>query len=821
VLRGSQARRGRGRLPAETTLFLGRDLDVAEVKRLLSAARLVTLTGVGGIGKSRLALRVAADLRPAYPDGAWLVDVAPAAQPVGAAASQRSPAAQPVGAAASQRSPAAQPVGAAASQRSPLTDPSWLELAVAEAFGIGGQTNRPPAEVVTEYLSDRELLLVLDNCEHLLDACACLVDMILRHCPGVRVLCTSRQAVGTVAEHIWEVEPLPEPAGLALFVDRAAASGVTLTPGDRDTATDVCRRLDGLPLAIELAAAQLRTRTLAQLDAGLGDRFRLLVGRRAKPAHHRTLASTFDWSFTLCSEPEQALWTRLSVFHDSFPAEAAGYVCAPELPPQTVTALLCGLLDKSVLVRAEERYRLLETVRQYGRDRLPAGDRSVLGRRHRDWYLDLARQFSADWFGPRQAEWLVRMRLEQPNLRAALDYSLSKPGEAAAGLELASCLVHFWYPAGLTHEGRYWLQRALDADPAPTVARGYALAASAHLGYIRGELFAAGVHAREAARIARRLRDPRLGAAADRSLGMIALMGGDLPTARTRVRQALAGLARLGEDGLVVAEAYLALALTLTVSGQLAQAAEACRECRVLCESHGDRWWLAHTYSAAARIALAGDDLETATEHTGRALKLAGEVGEVGLLAVQVERSARLAGRAGDHQRAAVLLGAADRMWLRPDRPVLDGAERLRVHEAGVAAARAALGPAGFAAEFARGAAMTPAEAAGYALGEEPAAVEPPPAAVVPAPVPAPKPALTRRERQVAELIGEGLTNRQIAGRLGTSQRTAESHVENILRKLGFAGRTQVAAWVVRESDVEVSSARAAAGPPPPPSTSG
>jgi predicted ATPase/DNA-binding CsgD family transcriptional regulator len=789
VTRGSRLRRGKGRLPAETTAFIDRGADVAGVKRLLSAARLVTLTGVGGAGKTRLAVRVATDVRDAYPDGAWLVDL------------------------------------------TGITNPAWLERAVAGALNVADRTDQRPSQVVIEYLRDRHLLLVLDNCEHLLDACACFVDRILRHAPGVRLVCTSRQSLGLVAEHVWEVAPLslptadrPVPAGsgpqyaaLALFAARAAAvvSGFVLTAENLDTVADVCQRLDGLPLAIELAAVQLRTRTLTQLAAGLTDRFRLLATRYANPPHHRTLASTFEWSYALCSPQEQALWARLSTFHDSFPADAAAAVCMPELPAAAVVDLLSGLLDKSVLVRSDGsagiRYRLLETVRQYGRDRLRADHDPTpaeLARRHRDWYLGLTRRFDADWFGPRQAQWLDELHRELANIRAALDLSLSTPGDAAAGLEMASRLVHFWYPSGLLHEGRYWLQRALNAAPAPTRIRGYALIASANLAQIRGELATAIAQSGEAARIGRALSDARLCALAERGAGMVATMGGNDPAAGcARLRKALTELQKLSEDGVLVAETQLALALALLFCGELDEAAELGTRCRELCEAHSDRWWLGHAYSAAAHIALAAGDLDAANGHTRRVLELRAELDDVVLLAVQIERFGWLAGEAGDHRRAARLLGAADGMWRRLGGRMFGADLWLRAHTSCVEAARRALGRAGYEAEFQRGAALTPQEAARYALGRKP--IDEPDRK---------DQLLTPRERQVADLIAEGLSNRQVAARLGTSQRTAESHVENILRKLGFAARAQVAAWVVQQAADGVRTSREAAGQPRPPS---
>jgi non-specific serine/threonine protein kinase len=768
----SRPGRGKGRLPAETTAFIDRETDVAEVKRLLSTARLVTLTGVGGAGKTRLAVRVARELRWAYPDGAWLVDLAP------------------------------------------VTDPAWLELTVAEALGIEDQTDRPLPEVVAGYLSGRDLLLVLDNCEHLLDACARFASLALRQAPRLRLLCTSRQPLGMVSEHIWDVLPFPVPrsdgrpppdgspryAALTLFAARAAAvlAGFTLSADNVDTVAEICARLDGLPLAIELAAAQLRVRTIEQLAAGLTDRFRLLVARQATPMHHRTLTANFAWSFALCSAEEQLLWTHLSVFHESFPADAAQFVCGEDLPGPVVVELLSELLDKSVLVRTAGpgpvRYRLLETIRQYGLEQLHATGAepaATLARRHRDWYLELARRFRAEWFGPGQPEWLQRIGREQGNLRAALDFCLTTPGTAAAGLELATCLAPYWSVRGQIHEGRYWLRRLLDASPEPDPTRAAALLAHGMLGVTRGEPASAKVEAREAFALARSLDDPALLAQAHQLVGMAALLDNDMRAARTALLASLDGHSRL-DDGANAVPARLALAMVMLLAGDPAGAAELAEQSRAFCESRGEQWWLCRSLTAAAHAAIRSGDLAGAAEYTRQAMGLARNLGSVLVQALSVERSAWIASEQGDHQRAARLLGAADQMWARLGRKMLGAVFWQRGDEICEAQARSALGDVAFRAEFRRGSALGPDEAVAYALGR------PDPAPEAPEPGAEPAPLLTPRERQVAALVAEGLSNRQIAVRLGTSQRTAESHVENILRKLAFTARTQIAAWVVQ-----------------------
>ncbi|MEU9987409.1 AAA family ATPase [Streptomyces sp. NPDC048045] len=455
---------------AELTPLVGRHAETTRVGRLLSTARLVTLTGVGGVGRTRLALRVAGDAGRRFPDGVHVVELAS------------------------------------------LRDADLLAQSVGGALGLAnpGRDGADATEAVAAHLRDRRALLVLDNCEHLVDACARLADTLLRAAPGLRILATGRQALGIAAEQVFPVEPLAvvEPGrghsvrellgcpAVVLFAERATAVRPAFAVGE-DNADAVARlvhRLDGLPLAIELAAARLRTLTPAEILDRLDDRFALLTtGSRTAVPRQRTLRELMDWSYDLCDAGERALWARVSVFSGGFDLEGvAGVCCDDALPAATLLDVLDGLVEKSVLTHRDHdgrsRYDMLETVRDYGRERLAeSGEPPVLRRRHRDHYLGLTARAQEEWFGPRQAEWFTRLRLDHANLRAALEYCLEQPGEAAAGLSLALAPRHYWITAGSLAEGRRWLARLLAAtDPATAPLRSRALATDAYLGILQG-----------------------------------------------------------------------------------------------------------------------------------------------------------------------------------------------------------------------------------------------------------------------------------------------------------------------------------------------
>ncbi|WP_157031920.1 ATP-binding protein [Kitasatospora cheerisanensis] len=384
-----------------------------------------------------------------------------------------------------------------------MRDARLLAPAVLAALDPAGRTARPSPQALAERLAGRRLLLVLDGCEQLADACAELVGALLRAAPGLRVLATSRQSLRAAGEHLLPLAPLPvEPAAgradseaALLFADRAAAvrPGFRLEPANRAAVARLCRRLDGLPLALELAGGRLRALSVEQLAARLDDRFQLLAGGGpAVPARHRTMRTAIGWSHELCTVQERLLWARLSVFADGFDLDAAEYVCAGAgLPVDDVLDLLDALVDKSVLERLDgdpARFRMLDTLREYGAHWLRAGDEGPrLLRRHRDWYLGVADWGEVEWFGPQQAETAERTRLAHPNLRAALEFSLTEPGEEQPALALAAALWYFWAGTGRLGEGRHWLDRALALAPEPTGARAKALWATGHLAALQGD----------------------------------------------------------------------------------------------------------------------------------------------------------------------------------------------------------------------------------------------------------------------------------------------------------------------------------------------
>ncbi|MDQ0784629.1 BTAD domain-containing putative transcriptional regulator [Streptomyces sp. B3I8] len=467
--------RATGNLPIEMTTFIGREAQLAEVRAVLASARVVTLTGVGGVGKTRLALRAAAELEPAFADGVRLADLAP------------------------------------------LTGPELLGRAVAEALGVRDHSARPVVDTILDHLRDQRLLVVLDNCEHLADDVAALVLRMARAAPGLRVLATSRQRLGIPGEHVLTVPSLTVPGigcpaplqrtdgtpsaedgtadrseAVRLFVDRAVAAAPTfrITSRNRGAIAQLCRRLDGLPLAIELAAVRLSTMTVDEILERLDDRFRLLSVPYGHPVirYQHTLRGVVDWSYDLCKQQEQLLWSHLSVFAGGFDLEAAEAVCGgADIAREDVLNLLAGLVNKSIVVVNSSgdraRYGLLETIRQYGQQRLREQDGAPkLRLRHSDHYRMMAVRAGDEWCGPGEVDWLIRLRTELPNFRAALDFCTTRRDRVDAGLEIAVNLARtrFWFFNSTLGEGRHWLERLLGLNtdaPRALIAGGLAMKA--------------------------------------------------------------------------------------------------------------------------------------------------------------------------------------------------------------------------------------------------------------------------------------------------------------------------------------------------------
>jgi predicted ATPase/DNA-binding CsgD family transcriptional regulator len=782
---GTRSRQCGGDLPVEATSFVDRRREISEAKQVLSTARLLTLTGTGGVGKTRLALRVAAAMRRAFADGVWLVELAQ------------------------------------------IRDRTLVAHTVTQALQIHDDTGREPLGLLVDFLRERHVLLVLDNCEHLVHECAGLADAVLREAAGLRILATSREALRVAGEQVLPVGPLPIPehnrsrsartgsrdAAMALFAERATAvlPAFAVTRENREQVAGICRRLDGLPLAIELAAARLRVLSTHEILARLDDRFRLLTtGPRTVPARHRTLQAAIDWSFRLCSAAEQALWARASVFAGSFGLPAAEQICTEEirtdqdLPADSIVEVLAGLVDKSILLRDDHstgaRYRFLETLQQYGQNTLrESGQQAWLRRRHADWYLHLAEQGEREWFGPDQAAWLRRLRLEHANLRLALEFYLSTPGQTQTGLRLAAALWFYWGHSAALTEGRHWLERALRLDTRPSRHRAKALCAIGFIASHQGDLQAAVRWSGEARELARQLGDASILAWATERAGTCAMFGGDLDRAGPLLEQALAeyhALSEPADPGAVLAR--IALAATRVLRGDLAGTVELCQEARTICQARGDRTYLAYALALLARAEWAGGNLEEAATHAQEAVRLRRSAPDPANLALSVAHVAWIAETSGECERAAVLLGAAHHITRTFGISGLLHSPAFAVpHRECQARTRQALGALAFEAAFGRGAELDLDQAIAYALGESPQPVPAAPAATNDEPL-AP---LTRREQQVAHLVAQGLSNKDIAARLVIAQRTAEGHVGRILTKLGFTTRTQLAAWVAGQRE--------------------
>jgi predicted ATPase/DNA-binding CsgD family transcriptional regulator len=754
----------RGNLPGDLTSFVGRRRELAEVRRLVGQVQLATLTGFGGVGKTRLALRAAASSGRAFRDGVWLVDL------------------------------------------SPLRDPGLVPETVAAALGLRDEAAGRSQGGLAEVLRGKQLLVVLDNCEHLADACAKLAEELLRRARDVKILATSRQALGVPGERVFAVPPLPtpdparpalSPSSLAaydavtLLVDRAQAMDPTfaVTADNIDAIATLVRRLDGIPLALELAAARLRMLAPDQLLRRFDDRYRLL-STAGRTAGHRqeSLQAMIDWSFDLCDPAERHLWARLSVFPGDFDIEAVEAICADdELPGEQVLHTLSGLVDKSVVATARQdtvvRYRLLETLRDYGRRQLPGeAAEERLRRRHRDHYRGLAEQAWEEWFGPGQTAWTQWEQQEYVNLRAALEFCLSQPGEVAAGLAMVPALSSYWMVTGSIGEGRQFLDRALTAHPEPSAGRANALWVAAMLALDQGDLAGMEAAAEEARVLGEQYRDTRGWGGGLVFLGAAQVLRGQPRIAEQLFDQAL----RLAGDEPRVAVAALSRSGEAAGHrGDLAAATARFRECLAICARHGESWIRAGTLWSWALVAYRHRDLATAKEKALEALRLKRACQDRSAMAVCLEVLAWVASGESDHERAAQLLAAATSARAEVGtslRPHL-----IPWHDRCETEVRRALGPRAFARCTRQGAQSTLDEAVSYAL------VEPADAARRP---PVPETALTRREHEVAGLVAHGLSNREIAAKLLVSPRTAEAHVEHILVKLGFTSRAQIAAWV-------------------------
>jgi non-specific serine/threonine protein kinase len=798
---------------------------VADARQWLLRAyvRLLTFTGPAGVGKTRLALEVAAQLQGEFEDGAFFVDL------------------------------------------STLTDPGLVLPTIAQALGVRDAPGRTLFDRVASMLRERRLLLVLDNFEHVIEAAPRVVEL-LAACPGLKLLITSREVLRVSWEQDFPVTPLglplpgrlPPPEALAqvpaveffLARARAVSPGFTLTSENAAAVAGICTQLDGLPLAIELAAARVKVLSPAAILERLQSRRQVLaMGLRDLPVRQQTLQAAIDWSHELLLVDERALLRRLSVFAGGFTLEAAEAVASgTEVGEGHLLNRLTRLLDKSLILRdghePRSRYRLLETVRQYAEQRLrESGEMDGVRSRHLEWCLNLAERAEPELQGRDQPVWLDLLEQEHDNFRAALGWSLETDAVDGA-LRLAGALWGFWYVRGYWTEGRRWLENVMGA---PTGASGALRAKAANalgvLLWAQGEYDGTAERCEEAAGLCRATDDSAglafslnllglvmrhrgdHGRAAEMleesltlrralgdtwgvasslsSLGILASHGGDYGRATRLLEESLALRRQLGDRG-GIAECFYFLGIVRFHERDHRRAAAHFEQCLRLFRELGDRSGIASSLLNLGMVAQYLGHSDRATRQYSESLSLRHALGDRLGVAECFERLAELAHAQGQHKRAARLAGAVDVLRDRSGQPGVPSpsgeptAEQAvhvaeHVQEAGrqPAAGAARRAEAGLAAARTEGRAMSLEQAVQYALAVEPSAA---PASGKSLSEPAGSP-LTRREAEIAALVARGLTNRQIAQTFVITEGTAANHVQHILNKLGFDSRAQIAAW--------------------------
>jgi predicted ATPase/class 3 adenylate cyclase len=552
-------------LPYQVSTFVGREAEMTKIRELLRGTRLLTLTGAGGVGKTRLALQAAAEMLYEYPDGVWLVDLAA------------------------------------------LSDADLVPQSLASALGVREEAGRPLADTLVAHLRNRQSLLILDNCEHLVDASAGFAEGLTRRCAGVTILATSREALRAEGETVWRVPslsvPHPQPgvrpqpqqltqyAAVRLFIDRAmkASPSLTVTSDSAPAVAEICSRLDGVPLAIELAASRTRALSPAQIEQRLSERFTLLTGgRRTALPRQQTLEATVAWSYELLPGAEKLFFSRLSVFAGGFTLEAAEAVCCSDDVSAThVADAISELVAKSLVIPGKGRYWMLETLRAYGTGRLEAsGEADDLCAQHAAFISVFAAQAKAGMAGPEQADWLRRVDAELGNVRAALAWGLGHDQEA--GLALMLGLGRFWDVRGYWTEGRQWLSRFLGSgDAIPPALRANALVLLGALTRMQGDLVEARDALEEALTLSRRGADPVCTASALHNLGNVAAVGGDYCAARSYFEECLGLRMDQGDQG-PVATTLMNLGNVAMAQGRYDESETHYVECLRLCRELGD-----------------------------------------------------------------------------------------------------------------------------------------------------------------------------------------------------------------------------------------
>lgn len=759
-------------LPLSLTSFIGREQEIVRLRDLLVATRLLTLTGPGGVGKSRLGLQVAADLLDEFKHGVWLVELAS------------------------------------------LSNPQLLTQQVVSTLGLRANTTSSNLAILRKFLGNKNVLLALDNCEHLVAACAELAEQLLQDCPRLSILATSREAFGIHGETVWPVSPLslpdlhPPPTLESLSESEAGQLFIarvrTVQPEFRVTKPTaraiarVCHQLDGIPLAIELAATRVKVLSVPQIAARLDDRFSFLIGgsRTALP-RHQTLQAAIDWSYNLLTEPEQHLFRCLAVFAGGFTLEAAEQVVGSELSqdagsPDTVLDLLSNLVDKSLIVvrqGQEARYRMLGTIRQYARGKLLAwGEMDQIRSHHLAYYLQLAEAAALKLRGEDQLTWINRLDYEQDNFRAALDWALESEA-MEAGARLAGALGIYWNRRGDLSEGRAWLARFLDDRRIDDLTRAKALLEAADLARLQNHHSHALELVDQSLALYRRYGDNQGTARSLYLSGVIAHWLGERDRGETLLQESLSLFREIADDPNVI-DTLLFLGDIRLRKGGSESAAELWREALRLARELNDQWGIGWALSALGEVARREGKSNEAVSYFRKALKITQEPIFRVEIPYTLEALAMTVAEVGHSELAARLWGAAEAFRQAIDAPLPPSYTDDYAHYK--EALKAALGEEGFSTAWAEGQRLPFEEVIDLAMTVPERETSPPTDTAKKPPFD-----LTPRELEVLRLVATGITDAQVAEELVISPRTAGKHLQSIYSKLSLSSRTEATRFAI------------------------
>jgi predicted ATPase/DNA-binding CsgD family transcriptional regulator len=809
-----------GNLPALLSNFIGRTREIDEVKELISVYRLVTISGSGGSGKTRLAFKVADEMAGEFQHGIWIVELAP------------------------------------------LSDPGLVLQSIAATFGIHENSGRTLNRMLVEHLLPRQTLLLADNCEHLINPCAVILQELLQACPNLKILATSREVLGVPGEIVWTVPPLSLPdtqlwkkpssakealqankdsEAICLFLDRAVSASpeFTMTIENGGWIAEICHRLDGMPLAIELAAARVRSLSVKQIAERLDDRFHLLTeGSRTGPHRQQTLAAALDWSYSLLSAKEQRVLQRLSVFAGGATIEAAEAICAGKgVESEEVVDTLSHLVNKSLITASmpqgsEARYRLLETVRQYAREKLEEmGEEDDSKNCLLDYFVNWAEKIKLHPDGPEQLAWLKLFEADQDNIRAALDWSLISAEGANAGLRLATIMGNFWKLHGYHSEGRLRILAALAQKGAQqeNLIRAQALFQTSVLAFFQSDYPAVRELAEQSLAIAKKLGITGRKVVADalELLAEAATETGEYTAAPKLYDQALSlyreagdlvgigdtlkmlgwGAMRIGDyehaesllnEGLIfcrqsgdlrqICSALAGLGELAVRCNQYERASDLLKESLDLSRRAGEKWGIAIALGSLGWVAFRQHDYREMRKLIGESLDVRMETGDRGGMAWCLEKLAEAKSELSYFQPAVIIFGAA--FTLRASvGSVMDAADRPD-YERLISWLRTELGKVAFEAAWTEGQAMRLEQAIEFALAN-------PELTENDVSLKGKYGGLTGRERETARLIAQGKSNREIANEMTIRVKTVETYVTRILNKLGFDSRVQIATWMI------------------------